>query len=66
MILILYVDDLLITRNHMTQIKWIMFQLKTKFERINIGYLNFCLGVEFLSVNKRHFYVSKGRHVENS
>jgi hypothetical protein len=59
MILILYVDDLLITRNHMTQIKWIMSQLETKFELINLGYLNFYLGVEFLSVNKSIFMCQK-------
>lgn len=59
MILILYVDDLLITRNHMTQIKWIMSQLKTKFEKINLGYLNFYLGVKFLSVNKGIFMCQK-------
>ncbi len=59
MILIMYVNGLFITKNHTTQIKWIMSQLKTKFEMNNISYLNFYLGVEFLSVNRGIFMRQK-------
>jgi len=52
MILIFYVDDLLITKNHTTRIKWIISQLATKFEMTNLGYFNLYLGVEFLNVSR--------------
>ncbi len=58
-VLILYVNHLLIRRNHTTQIKWIMCQLEAKFEMINLGYLNFYLGVEFLSINNGIFMRQK-------
>jgi hypothetical protein len=36
-----------------------MFSLKTKVEMTNLGYFNFYLGVEFLSVNKGIFMRQK-------
>jgi len=49
LILILFVDDLLITNNHEFKIKWLIQQLECTFEMSNIGKLRLYLNVEFIS-----------------
>lgn len=55
-ILILYVDDLIITKNNNTsKINWIKKQHESGFEMTNLGKYKLYLGVEFLMMEKGIF-----------
>lgn len=46
-VLILYVNDLMVTGNHEEKIKWIIHQLEKEFEMSKLGNLQLQLNVEF-------------------
>jgi hypothetical protein len=48
LLLILYVDDFLLTGNKKEKLSWLKHQLLNKFEMSDLGFLHFYLGVEFL------------------
>lgn len=50
LILILYVDDLLITWNHDSKTQWLITQLEGTFEMSNLGSLPLYLNVEFINI----------------
>ncbi len=54
-ILILYVGDLIITKNNTSKINWIIEQLESRFEMTNLRKYKFYLGVEFLMMEKGIF-----------
>ena len=45
-IIILYVNDLIITSDNEDQIHHTQEQLKLEFEMTNLGLMHFCLGIE--------------------
>jgi len=49
-ILILYIDDLLVIRNHIVEIKRLKRQLENVFKMSCLGLLNMHLGVDFTHV----------------
>ena len=53
-ILIIYVDDMIITRDDEEEIKRLQMQLSTKFEMKNLGGLKYFLGIE-----EGHFSLTK-------
>ena len=44
---ILYVDDLIILANNVTQLKWLKSEFAKEFEMRDLGELHYCLGVKF-------------------
>ena len=46
MIVVLYVDDLVITGNHEEKISQMKHMLGRDFEMIDLGLMHFCLGIE--------------------
>jgi len=52
-ILVLYRDDLLLTRSHKDKITWLKLHLETMFQMINLGNLKLYPGVEFIKLDKR-------------
>jgi len=54
-ILILYVHDLIITKNNTSKINWIKEQFESRFEMTNLGKYKLYLGVEFLMTEKGIF-----------
>jgi hypothetical protein len=54
-IIVLHVDDLLITRDHIEIIHWLKNYLFSRFEMTELGLLNFVLGMELLSLHKAIF-----------
>jgi hypothetical protein len=55
LILILYVDDLLITGNHDSKTQWLITQLEGIFEMSNLGSLWLYLNVEFINIRINFF-----------
>ena len=46
MIMVIYVDDLIMTGNHEVKILQIKQMLSGDFEMIDLGLMHFCLGIE--------------------
>jgi hypothetical protein len=47
LIVIIYVDDLIISTNNVSILKWLKSRLEDEFEVSDLGGLHYCLGVEF-------------------
>ena len=45
-IVLVYVDDIIITGNNLEEIKSVKTQLKNKFEMKDLGHLNYFVGIE--------------------
>jgi hypothetical protein len=61
--MVLYVDDLLITKDHIKKIHWLKNELFFQFEMIELGLLKLFVGVNFLYLSTcilkcQHAYVA--------
>jgi hypothetical protein len=54
-VLLLYVNDLLIIRNHRKKINWIKEQLMQHFEMTNLRKMNYYLKIKFIYLEKGIF-----------
>jgi hypothetical protein len=59
--LVVYVDDLLITRNNETYIAFIKKELKKGFEMTNLGHRHYYLGIEVIQ-NPKYIFISQKRY----
>ena len=55
--LIVYVDDMIITRDNIEEISRLQEQLSTEFEMKNLGGLKYFLGIEIARSNKAYFFL---------
>jgi len=56
-VVLLYVNNLFMTRSDATKIKWLIVQLKSIFEMTNLKLFKVYFVVEFLHVNKGIFFI---------
>jgi hypothetical protein len=61
-ILILYVDNLLITSVHLEKIEWLKCQLQKRFEMTNLGDVSHYLKIEFIYLEKKKIHDTKELH----
>ena len=52
-IICLYVDDLLVTRNDSTEIERFKVLMKSEFDMTDLGKLTYFLGIEFITTEER-------------
>jgi hypothetical protein len=57
---VVYVDDLLITRNNESYISYINKELKKRFEMTDLGHLHYYLGIEVIQ-NPRYIFISQNK-----
>jgi hypothetical protein len=62
LILVLYVDDLMISGNHTSKIHWLIQQLEGEFEMTNLGQLHMYLNVDFITTSSGIF-MSQQRYI---
>lgn len=59
LIVLIYVDDLLITSSNLSLIEHVRFDLQTRFKMKDLGELIYFLGIEFSRSKKRDSLVTK-------
>ena len=61
LVVFLYMDDLIILANNVTQLKWLKPELEKEFEMNDIGELHYCLGMEFERNREAHTIIMNQR-----
>jgi Reverse transcriptase (RNA-dependent DNA polymerase) len=55
---LVYVDDIIIVRNNLKEIKRVKIQLKDKFDIKNLGILKYFLGIE-ITHSSKYLFISQ-------